>query len=46
MKPIDLTSTCEMESYLTMELEVKFQDVVNCEDLLDLNEITYFSFFM
>jgi len=46
MKPIDLTSSCEMTSYLTMELEVKFQDVINCEDLLDRNEIIYFSFFM
>jgi hypothetical protein len=46
MKPTDSTSACEMESSLTMEVEAKFQDVINCKDLLDLDEIIYFSFFM
>jgi hypothetical protein len=38
MKPIDFASTCEMESNLTMELEVVFQDEIDHENFLDLNE--------
>jgi hypothetical protein len=45
MKPIDLTFACEMELDLTMELEHEFQDIINCKDLLDMNEFIY-SFFL
>jgi hypothetical protein len=42
MKPIDFALACEVESNLTMELEVEFQDEVHCEDFLNLNETLYF----
>jgi murein endopeptidase len=38
MKPIDFALACEVESNLTMEVEVEFQDEVHCEDFLYLNE--------
>jgi hypothetical protein len=38
MKPIDFALACEVEPYLTMELEVEFQDEIDCEDFLNLNE--------
>jgi hypothetical protein len=38
MKPIDFSVAHEMESNLTIELEIKFQDEIDCKDLLDLNE--------
>lgn len=39
MKPTYSTSTCEMKLNLTIELGVEFQDEVNYEKHLDLNEI-------
>jgi hypothetical protein len=39
MKPTYFTSTCEMKLNLTMELEVEFQDEVDYEKKLDLNDI-------
>jgi hypothetical protein len=38
MKPNDFALTCEVESGLTTKLEVEFQDEVDREDFLDLNE--------
>jgi hypothetical protein len=38
MKPNDFALTCEVESSLTTKLETKFQDEVDHEDFLDLNE--------
>jgi hypothetical protein len=44
MKPINFASTCEMVLDLTTELEATFQDEVDCEDFLDLNEFSLFFF--
>jgi hypothetical protein len=41
MKPIDFASAFEMELNLTMELEAEFQDEIDYECFLDLNEIVY-----
>ncbi len=38
MKPNDFALTGEVESSLTTKLEAKFQDEVDHEDFLDLNE--------
>lgn len=42
MNPINFASTCEIVLDLTMELEAKFQDEVDGEHFLDLNEFSYF----
>jgi hypothetical protein len=44
MKLINFAFICEMELYLTMGLEIKFQDGFDCESFLDLNGTFLFFF--
>jgi hypothetical protein len=40
LKPIDVASTCEAKSNLVVELEVEFENQVDNEDFLDLDDFS------